>query len=108
MRRKREFISIPIFNYPLNSAGDNLAGLLRMPIHTGHGSALFPTSLDLVIHLARLPVPETDESTAVAGRDELSVRGNDDIDGISGVVVAPKAFLTILSELVGGCIHHNL
>ena len=57
-------------------------------------------SLDLVIHLARLEVPEADVSAGVTRDDELAVWTAGESDGTAcGVVAAPR-LLAVLSELV--------
>ena len=64
--------------------------------------------LDLVPHLTRLPVPEAHESAAVATRDDLAVGADGDVDGIAGVVVTAKAFLSVLAEPVCRCVYDDL
>lgn len=53
-------ISVPEPDITLHPRGDNLARFLRMPLHTGNG---LTACFELVIHLACLPVPETDITT---------------------------------------------
>ena len=64
--------------------------------------------LELVVHLAGLPIPEADVALGVAAGEELAIGAAGDVDGCSGVVVAAVALLPVLAELVGRAVDDDL
>ena len=76
-----------------------------MPLHRQDGCV---TRLDLVPHLACLPVPEAYIASAVTGADELSVGTDGHIGRVPSNVVAPVALLAILAEPVSRGIDGDL
>lgn len=99
---------IPVFDDTLQSTRNHFTRLLGMPVQTGGGTALFPPGHDLMVHLARLPVPETDIAAAVTGRDELAVGRDLHINSVPSVIVAPETLLAVLPEFVRGAVHDDL
>src|SRR6266487_3110714 len=89
--------SIPILNCPIQPRSNNLARLLRMPLHTRNRPL---RSLHLMPHLTRLPIPEAHISTTISGSHKLTVWTTGHIDGISCIVVTLEDFLSVLSEFV--------
>lgn len=61
-----------------------------------------------MVHFTSLPIPEADIAATITGRDELSVRGDLDINGVAGVIVATETLLPVLAELVCGAVHDDL
>lgn len=64
--------------------------------------------LDLVEHLAALPVPKGDVATRISAGQELAVGADVDVYGASGVVVAAVALLAVLAEFVVARIDDDL
>jgi len=54
---------IPILHIPIQAPRDHPTRLPRMPRNRRRRSV---TCLDLVVHLARFPIPEADEASTVA------------------------------------------
>lgn len=79
-----------------------------MPIQTSRGPALLPPCHDLMIHLARFPIPEAHVPGTITGRDKLAVRRDRQINSITRVIVAAETLLAVLSELIGRAVHDNL
>lgn len=97
--------SIPILNQPIQPRRRHLTRLERMPLRTNDR----PVARDhLMPHLAALPVPETHVAAAVAAHDELAVRADGHVDGVTGVVVSAEALLAVLAEAVGGGVDDDL
>jgi hypothetical protein len=76
----------------------DLTRLPRMPLHTEYRRI---TARNLMIHLTRLPVPEAQETSAVARADELPVRTNRHVRRVPSNIVAPVTLLPVLAETVG-------
>lgn len=92
---------IPHPNLTLRPRRKHLTRLLFRPSHTVDGSTT-RVRVDLVVHLARLPVPEADVSAGIARSNELPVGTADQPDAGAGGVVAAPGLLAVLAELVRG------
>lgn len=79
-----------------------------MPIKTGRCTALFPACLNLMVHLARLPVPEAHIPGAITGADKLPVRRDLEVDTISGIVVPTETLFAVLTEFICRAVHNDL
>jgi hypothetical protein len=98
-------VLVPELQHTIEIARDDLGRLPRMPLHGQDGRI---TRLDLVPHLARLPVPETHVASAVSGADELSIRTDGNIRRVPSNVVALVALLSVLPESLWGGIDGDL
>ena len=76
-----------------------------MPLHSKYRCI---TCLDLMPHLARLPVPEAYVTAAITRADKLSVRADSHVRRITSDIVTPIALLSILPEAIGGGIDCDL
>lgn len=98
-------ILVPVPDLPIHARRDELARLLRVPRDASDGLV---ARLELVVHLARLPVPEGDVAGRVAAGEELAIWADSQVDGRARVVVAPVRFLPVLPELFVRTVHHYL
>lgn len=96
---------IPVFEHTIQVTRDKLATLPRMPLHRQDRGV---TCLDLVPHLASLPIPKTHVPATISRTDKLSIRTYGHIRCIARNVVAPVRLLSILSEPVSGGIDRDL
>ncbi len=90
---------VPELDVSLLPRRGHLGRLLGMPQHAGDGCTA-AIHLELLVHLARLPVVEEDASHAVARHEELAVRADVDPDRRPSRVVAAVHLLPVLAELV--------
>ena len=97
--------SIPVFNRSVQVPGNHLGRLPRMPLHRQHRTV---ARLDLMPHLARLPVPEADVASAVAAGNELAVRTDRHVARVARRVVAAEPLLPVLSEPVRRRVYRDL
>lgn len=81
---------------------------MGMPVHTSDGATFLPTSLDLMVHLASLPVPEADIATAVTRSKELTIRRDLEVDSIPGSIMPNEALLPVLTEFVRRAVDDDL
>ena len=77
-----------------------------MPLTRDDGT--ISTSLNLMPHLARLPVPEADITGGVATHDDLAVGADIDVDRIPSVIMAAEALFAILSKAFGAGVYDDL
>ena len=76
-----------------------------MPLRARHRPI---ASHELVQHFSGLPVVKAHEATSIARHDELPVRRDVHVDGISGAIMALEHFLAILPESVRRGVHDDL
>ena len=69
-----------------------------MPLHSQDRRL---TRLNLMPHLARLPVPEAHIPTAVSTRYKLAVGTDSHVRSIARDIMAPVALLAVLAETIG-------
>ena len=93
-------LSIPVLNDPLQTRRSNPTRRLPIPLHTRNRRALLPASLELMHHLARLPVPKAHPPTTIAARHKTAIGANIHVDGISTRIMPDEPLLPILAEPV--------
>lgn len=96
---------IPVLQYTVQIASNQLGGLSGMPLYRQDRRV---TRLDLVPHFTRLPVPKADIAAAVSRADKLSIRTDCHVRRIAGNVMTPVALLAVLPEAIGRGIYSDL
>jgi hypothetical protein len=99
VRSAADVDQVPVLQYTFGITRDDLACLSRVLLHCYNW---YLARFSLILHLARLPVPEAYIATAIAGTDVLSIRTDCHIWRVTSIVVTSVSLVLVLSELTGG------
>ena len=108
MKTKRSPNLIPVSNHTIQPTSDDLTRLLRMPVKTSRRTAFLTAGHNFVVHFPGLPVPKAYVSGTVAGADKLAIWRYLEVNGVTSVVVAAEALLSVLAEFVRGAVDDDL
>jgi hypothetical protein len=99
MHSHTKYSLIPHLNIPLRPRRKHLTRLLLRPRHTRNRPPA-AIRLHLVVHLARLEVPETHIPARIARHHKLAVRTTRKPNGAAGRVVPAPRLLAVLPEFI--------
>lgn len=79
-----------------------------MPVKTSRRTAFLAARHNFVVHFPGLPIPEAYVSGAVAGAYELTIGRDLEVNGVTSVIMAAEALLSILAEFIRGAVDDDL
>lgn len=102
------FFPTPKLHHSLQPSRSNPTTSLPIPLHARNSLLPLAPGLKFLIHLTRLPIPETHKTPRISTSQELAVGRNIHVNSIPANVMSAEALLSVLSETIGGCIYDDL
>ena len=98
-------ILIPILNHPVQPSRRYPRTRLIIPLHARNSTLPSP---ELMIHLARLPIPKADPTSTITTCDITPIITNSHIYRVPARVMPSETLLPVLAEPIGGCVYDDL